>query len=80
MLYLQYLQQVEVIAGQSLIHLQQNVLVRISDASLASRFDISDNVFTITPAITVTTPNGGEDWTVGEQHNINLDESGYNKC
>jgi len=45
-------------------------LVRISDAALASRFDISDSVFTITPIITVTAPNGGEDWITESQQNI----------
>ena len=45
-------------------------LVRISNASLASIFDVSDNVFTIVPLVTVTTPNGGENWLGNSQHNI----------
>ena len=45
-------------------------LVRVSDASLASRFDVSDNVFTILPLVTVTTPNGGENWLANSQQNI----------
>ena len=45
-------------------------LVRISDAALASRFDISDNVFTIVPLVTLTAPNGGENWLANSQHNI----------
>lgn len=45
-------------------------LIRISDAAIASRFDISDSVFTITPLITVTSPNGGENWVGDTQHNI----------
>ena len=45
-------------------------LVRISDATVASRYDISDSVFTIVPILTVTSPNGGEDWLVGEEQNI----------
>jgi hypothetical protein len=45
-------------------------LVRISDASIASRFDISDNIFTIVPLVTVTAPNGGEDWVGNDEHNI----------
>ena len=45
-------------------------LVRISNASLASVFDISDSAFTISPLVTVTAPNGGEDWLVNDQHNI----------
>jgi hypothetical protein len=47
-----------------------NCLVRISDASLASRFDVSDSVFTIVPLVTVTTPNGGENWVGNSQQNI----------
>jgi hypothetical protein len=45
-------------------------LVRISDVGLASRFDMSDSVFTIIPLVTVTTPNGGENWLANSQHNI----------
>ena len=45
-------------------------LIRISDAGLASRFDVSDNVFTIVPLVTVTAPNGGENWLATSQHNI----------
>ncbi|MDH3268054.1 MAG: T9SS type A sorting domain-containing protein [Ignavibacteria bacterium] len=45
-------------------------LVRISNANLASVFDVSDNVFTISPAVIVTAPNGGEDWMVSTQQNI----------
>jgi|WetSurMetagenome_2_1015567.scaffolds.fasta_scaffold15167_2 hypothetical protein len=45
-------------------------LIRISDAGLASRFDVSDNVFTIVPLVTVTSPNGGENWLANSQHNI----------
>ncbi|MFC2094548.1 choice-of-anchor D domain-containing protein [Bacteroidota bacterium] len=45
--------------------------VRISDASNASINDISNNVFTIVlPTITVTAPNGGENWIVASSHNI----------
>ena len=60
----------EVIAGQFLILRQPECLVRISDASFASRFDVSDSVFTILPLVTVTTPNGGENWLANTQHNI----------
>ncbi len=45
-------------------------LVRISDAALASRFDVSDNVFTIVPLVTLTSPNGGENWLANSQHNV----------
>jgi uncharacterized protein YhfF len=45
-------------------------LVRISDASNLSTNDVSDNVFTIVPLITVTTPNGGESWIGNSMHNV----------
>lgn len=45
-------------------------LVRVTNSIITSIFDVSDNNFTITSAISLTAPNGGEDWTVGEQHNI----------
>ena len=46
-------------------------LVRISDASNLSINDVSDNVFTITSSLTVTAPNGGENWLgTYSQHNI----------
>lgn len=45
-------------------------LIRVSDALIASRFDVSDSVFTITPLITVTSPNGGENWVGDTQHDI----------
>jgi len=45
-------------------------LIRISDASLASRFDVSDSVFSIPDPIVVIEPNGGENWISGSQQNI----------
>jgi hypothetical protein len=48
----------------------EQCLIRISDAGLASRFDVSDSVFTIVPLVTVTAPNGGENWLANSQHNI----------
>jgi hypothetical protein len=45
-------------------------LVRISDASNATINDISDNVFTIAPLLTVTSPNGGENWIGNSTRNI----------
>lgn len=51
-----------------------NCKVKISDVSNANLFDVSDTVFTITPAtnpeITVTSPNGGENWIAGSSHPI----------
>ncbi len=41
-------------------------LVRISDASDSALFDVSDQSFTITKsALTITSPNGGEQWQAG---------------
>ncbi len=55
-----------------------NCKVRISDASNASVTDVSNNVFTISavPTITVTSPNGGENWQVGLTQNITWTSSG----
>ncbi|MFH0736446.1 MAG: T9SS type A sorting domain-containing protein [bacterium] len=45
--------------------------IRISDASSASVFDISNAVFTINKAtLLLSTPNGGENWRVGVNHYI----------
>lgn len=46
-------------------------LVRVSDAEDASRFDVSDAPFTIfQPTLTLTAPNGGENWAAGSQQTI----------
>ncbi|MCZ7612671.1 MAG: T9SS type A sorting domain-containing protein [Ignavibacteriaceae bacterium] len=45
-------------------------LVRISDTSNPLLYDVSDNVFTIVPLVTVNVPNGGENWIENSQHNI----------
>ncbi|MBI1268730.1 MAG: hypothetical protein GC193_15045 [Cryomorphaceae bacterium] len=42
-------------------------LVRVEDKFNSSQNDISDNTFTIAPALTVLAPNGGETLGVGEQ-------------
>ncbi|MCK4224326.1 MAG: T9SS type A sorting domain-containing protein, partial [candidate division Zixibacteria bacterium] len=48
-----------------------NCLVKICDAEDSSPCDQSDAVFTITPeAVTVTAPNGGENWCVDTTYNI----------
>lgn len=50
-----------------------NCLVKIRDHSNSCMTDISDNLFTITPAtssITVSSPNGGEVWYVGQNKTI----------
>lgn len=46
--------------------------VKISDLSDVTRFDISDNPFTIEDEwIQVLYPNGGETWAIGSNHTIN---------
>jgi hypothetical protein len=52
-------------------------LVRVCDTD-GNPVDQSNSVFTITsiPAITVTAPNGGENWTVGSTHNITWTSTG----
>ncbi|MBN8702246.1 MAG: T9SS type A sorting domain-containing protein [Bacteroidetes bacterium] len=47
--------------------------VRVRDANSSCRTDISNSTFTITPAthlVTVTAPNGGENWYVGSVYPI----------
>jgi hypothetical protein len=45
--------------------------LRITDVTDSLVSDTSNNVFTITrPTITITSPNGGETWKVGSNHNI----------
>jgi Secretion system C-terminal sorting domain len=53
--------------------------VRISDSGNASLYDMSDNVFTISynnQSISVTNPNGGENWQAGGVYNITWTSSG----
>ncbi|MCF6270715.1 MAG: T9SS type A sorting domain-containing protein [Melioribacteraceae bacterium] len=53
-----------------------NCKVKISDATNVSITDQSDAVFSIyQPSIVVTSPNGGENWEVGSNHNINWTSS-----
>ena len=44
--------------------------VKISDSNNLNNYDISDNFFSIIPTLTVTSPNGGEQWCVGSIKNI----------
>ena len=51
-------------------------LIRVSDASDNTITDLSNVVFTIyTPSVTVTSPNGGENWKVGSSQNITWSSS-----
>jgi hypothetical protein len=53
-------------------------LVRVSDAANPAVFDVSDANFTISDikTLSVTSPNGGENWTAGSIHNITWNYSG----
>jgi formylglycine-generating enzyme required for sulfatase activity/Leucine-rich repeat (LRR) protein len=55
----------------------ENCLIRISDIDGASA-DVSDSVFSIAQpsSITVTSPNGGENWNAGTNHNITWTNNG----
>ncbi len=54
-------------------------LVKVAEANNPANFDLSDNVFTLAPFITITSPNGGENflgcesktiaWTAGATNN-----------
>ncbi len=53
--------------------------IRISEASDGDPSDVSDSAFTILPqvkTINLTSPNGGENWTAGSNHNITWSSSG----
>ncbi|MFH2137740.1 MAG: DUF2341 domain-containing protein [Candidatus Omnitrophota bacterium] len=53
------------------------VKIRITDADNPSITDTSETAFTIAyPLITVTVPNGGEIWTVGDTENITWTNTG----
>jgi len=44
--------------------------IRVTSTSSPAYTDISDGPFTILPAIQVTSPNGGENWTPGSSHTL----------
>jgi hypothetical protein len=52
--------------------------VRISDAADGNIFDVSDAVFAISaaPSLTLTAPNGGENWIAGSAQSITWNSSG----
>ncbi|HOH97572.1 MAG TPA: choice-of-anchor D domain-containing protein [Candidatus Cloacimonadota bacterium] len=53
-----------------------NCLIRIRDTAVTEISDFSDSIFTIRTPIIVTTPNGGENMTVGSPYNISWTTSG----
>jgi len=53
-----------------------NYKIRIFDADDATAQDYSDDFFTITPYIYITSPNGGEVWAEGATHRIEWDTVG----
>jgi hypothetical protein len=54
--------------------------VRATDTAVAERTDTGDGPFTIMkPYITVTAPNGGENWLSGDAHQIIWQADGVNK-
>ncbi|MBN2120281.1 MAG: DUF2341 domain-containing protein [Candidatus Omnitrophica bacterium] len=55
-----------------------NALIRMIDADRPSVIDVSDAPFSIIePTITVTTPNGGEEWAEGTVHEVSWTSMGY---
>ena len=50
--------------------------VRITDAADATVVDVSNANFTIRGALTLTVPNGGENWVVGTSQNITWTKAG----
>ena len=58
--------------------LSTTCLVRVSDATNAATSDVSNAVFSIVGAtsVTVSSPNGGESWVVGSSHNITWSSTG----
>jgi homoaconitase/3-isopropylmalate dehydratase large subunit len=53
-----------------------NLKVRVSDAANASVNDVSNAAFTIKGAVSLSIPNGGETWIVGESRNITWTRTG----
>jgi len=58
-----------------------NCLVKVSDSADDDPWDQSDAAFTIEPlpTITVISPNGGEDWLAGSEHDITWNSTGKEK-
>ncbi|MFC1514986.1 Ser-Thr-rich GPI-anchored membrane family protein, partial [Candidatus Omnitrophota bacterium] len=56
--------------------ISQRARIRISDASNPAVFDTSDRDFTIAGILDITSPDGGEVWTVGSAHTITWGTTG----
>ena len=55
----------------SVVNIQSNqVKIRVRDANNNATLDLSDNFFTITAALILNTPNGGEVWQANTTQNI----------
>lgn len=52
--------------------------IRVTSVSTTNVFDISDANFAIVPSLTVTAPNGGENWAVGSIQKIRWTSRGLN--
>jgi len=50
--------------------------IRVTSTSNPAYTDTSDGPFTILPAIQVTSPNGGENWTPGSSHTLTWNYTG----
>jgi hypothetical protein len=51
--------------------------IKVEDAANPANVDVSNSAFTIMPSqITITSPNGGEDWAVGSAQTITWSTSG----
>jgi len=50
--------------------------IRIESTTYATIADDSDSGFTITGSITVTSPDGGEEWAIGSSHSVNWTSTG----
>jgi len=49
--------------------------LRITSLSDSSLYDEADNDFSVTPYITITSPNGGESWQAGSTYNITWNDN-----
>jgi PKD-like domain/Secretion system C-terminal sorting domain/Ser-Thr-rich glycosyl-phosphatidyl-inositol-anchored membrane family len=52
-----------------------NCIIKIANSADVNSFDVSNAVFTISPPVTVTVPNGGETWVGCTSYNITWSKS-----